>query len=243
MKKILILTFNILYCFIAYSQEDLLGVNEYKQSYNEKSLELQFDPGAIFNSSNTNNVLSNGVGIRMRFFTSETLPLRINLNVSYVSSNTVIQAEDINANLKELKEKSSSIGISLRPGMEKHFLGTKRLSPYIGGELIFNYKTNKINTNYQQGQDVYELKTFNSNLDDGITVGLAALGGVDFYVAKKLYLGLELSYSFSYFLPFKTKIVDSFPNVDNIETYQGKSNIFKVGPETLGVFRIGFLFK
>ncbi|RLD76386.1 MAG: hypothetical protein DRJ07_16435, partial [Bacteroidetes bacterium] len=115
MKKIILLSF----CLIAFTyvqsqdldldieENDLEQTNDYKQSSGDKNLELQFDPGAIFNASNGNNVFSNGAGIRFRLFSSESLAYRMNLNINYQNSTTITQEADANLNLEELKDKSS----------------------------------------------------------------------------------------------------------------------------------------
>ena len=243
MKKFIVLSLCILAFTFAKSQ-DLIDSeeisNDFKQNSGDKNLELQFDPGAIFNASNGNNVFSNGVGIRFRLFPSESLAYRLNLNINYTNSTTVTQ--DAGTNILELKDKNSEIGAFLKPGIEKHFLGTKRLSPYIGAEAIIGYNTSTQKSEYEVGTDVYEDKFKNANVDDGITVGIAAVAGADFYIAKKLYLGLELNYGLYYFMASAVKYSTTEPNIDDIESKLGNTNTLSFSPGAMGVFRIGFLF-
>ena len=145
-------------------------------------------------------------------------------------------------NLEELRNKYSRIGITLKPGIEKHFTGTKRLSPYLGAEAIIGFRTGTSKNEYQMGTDVYIAKTKNSNSADGITFGFAGVAGADFYIAEKLYLGLELNYGLNTFTAFKTKFSDTAPGTTDIETKTGKSNSINFQPDAMGVFRIGFLF-
>lgn len=213
----------------------------FKQSAGEKSLELLFDPGAIFNASNNNTILNRGLGVRLRLFASESLAYRLNVNISYDNSSEVTQDADDFGN-EELKLKQSELGVFLRPGFEKHFAGTKRLSPYIGAELNLGYHTSKIKDEYQAGTEVYVIETKNDQAGDGITLGIAAVAGADFYIAKKLYLGVELNYGLNYFMASKTKVSNSAPGVDDVESKQGKINGLTFQPNALGIFRIGFLF-
>jgi len=212
-----------------------------KQSAGDKNLELQFDPGAIFNASNGNNVLSNGVGIRFRLFSSETIAYRLNLNLSYENTSVVTQDADSNAGDLELKTKNSSIGISLRPGIEKHFAGTKRLSPYVGAEAIIGYKTSTEKEDVQFTEK-YVIKTVNGNLDDGFNLGVGLVAGADFYIAPKLYLGVELNYGLNYFMASKTKYSSTVPNSTGFDSKVGKSNTLTFQPGSMGIFRLGFLF-
>ena len=231
MKKIITLSFCILAFAIANSQEE---TEVYKQTSGDKNLELQFDPGAIFNSSNTNNIISNGVGIRYRQFKSESIAYRANVNINYTNLNTITQDDP------ELKDKYKSVGISLQPGIENHFSGTKRLSPYIGTEFILRYQTSIIQSEYEWGTNVYMQEYKNSDIADGLTVGITGIAGFDFYISKKLYLGLELNYGLYYFTAFRTEYSDTNPDV--VDDEAGKSNLITLQPSTIGVIRIGFLF-
>ncbi len=239
MKKVLI---SIL-CLLSFSLLTAQDDGGFKQTSGDKSLELQFDPGAIFNASNGNNVLSNGLGVRFRLFPSSGLAYRLNLNINYSSSNTLKQESDDLGNA-ELTTKGSDFGIFISPGIEKHFGGTKRLSPYIGAELNIGYHSSNIKDEIQAGAGapVYKTTIKNSNPEDGLTIGAAAVAGADFYIAKKLYLGVELNYGVSYFMASKTKYTDTTPGIDDVETKVGKSNTFTFRPNALGVLRIGFLF-
>ena len=243
MKKIITLSLCVLAFTFANSQESSTSISDgYKQSSGDKNLELQFDPGAIFNATNSNNMFSNGVGIRYRQFASESFAYRLNLNISYTNSKTVTQDADDNQSLDELKDKYSSIGISLQPGIEKHFTGTKRLSPYLGAEVILGFQTGTLKSEYQAGTDVYETRAKNASFADGLTLGIAGVAGADFYIAEKLYLGLELNYGLNAFTAFKTKYSDTGPGTADSESKVGKSNTLSFRPVAMGVLRIGFLF-
>ncbi|RLD67345.1 MAG: hypothetical protein DRI95_04960, partial [Bacteroidetes bacterium] len=90
--------------------------------------------------------------------------------------------------------------------------------------------------------DVYEGKAKNTNASDGLTFGIAAVAGADFYIVKKLYLGLELNYGVYYFTPFTAKYSTNEPNIPESESKLGNTNTLLFQPSAMGVFRIGFLF-
>ncbi len=247
MKKIISLSFCVLTFIIVHAQDtdfdfDEGQSSEYKQNSGDKNFELQFDPGAIFNATNGNNIFSNGVGIRFRLFPSSTLAFRVNLNISYTSSSTITQEADDAANIPELKDKFSSMEISLRPGIEKHFGGTERLSPYVGAEAIFGFQTSTDISEYELVPDVYAFKTKNGSFGDGLTIGVAGVAGVDFYIAKKLYLGLELNYGIYYSMAATTKTSSDEPNFTGTESKLGNTNTLTFRPGAMGMFRIGYLF-
>lgn len=239
MKKLIIITICTGLLFSLKAQED---AENFKQSAGDKNLELQFDPGAIFSSANNNSILSNGSGIRFRLFISESIAYRLNLNLNFQNITTISQEADNVNNLFELKDKYTSSNLTLSPGIEKHFAGTKRLSPYIGGQVSVGYRSSTLKEEYQDAQEKYVYKTKNGNPGDGLNIGLAALAGADFYFAPKLYLGVELSYGINYFKASKTKITDSGPNTTDIESTLGNRNTLSFQPGALGIFRLGFLF-
>ena len=207
MKKIITLSICILAFAIANSQEE---TDVYKQVSGNFSLELQLDPGAIFNSSNTNNFISSrgglsdvmqaalssffnsndftstGGGIQGKKFISESAAYRINVSLSFV------QIEDV-----------SGMEITLQPGYEKHFRGTKKLSPYLGSDFTVGF----------------------SSMEDTdlLAIGFGSIAGFDYYIAKKLYLGLELKYGLYY-----TKV--------------GDIGMITFAPSVVNAIRIGFLF-
>ncbi len=117
--------------------------------------------------------------VRLRKFITENKAYRLGVNLGLTS-----ESPNFNFNL------------ALMPGIEKHFNGTKRLSPYIGGEFLFlgSFSSSSL-------KDVAKKTTTSTSgsFADGtnrsnLTVGLNALIGTDFYVSKNLYLGIEAGY-------------------------------------------------
>lgn len=248
MKKIIVLSLCILTFTFAKSQ-DLIDSeelsNDYKQNSGDKNLELQFDPGAIFATGGT--VFSNPFGVSFRLFNSASSAIRIKANISYTNSTTLTQEADATLNLAELTDHYSAISISLRPGIEKHFAGTERLSPYIGAEAIIGFRTSTDKNEYQDFAalptvTVYEQTWKNADAGDGLSFGVAAVAGADFYIAKKIYLGVELNYGLYYSLATNVKYSNTDPAIDDSESKVGSSGTFSFQPGTMGLFKIGFLF-
>ena len=112
MKKIIVLSFCVLAFTFAKAQDisESGGVtNDYKQSSGDKNLEMQFDPGAIFNAANGNNVFDNGLGIRFRLFNTESIAYRLNVNINYASAKTLTQEQDSNLGTEELYSKNTNM--------------------------------------------------------------------------------------------------------------------------------------
>src|SRR5688572_13378152 len=84
---------------------------------------------ANVNLLNGNVNLSNSLNqIRGRYFLSDDMAFRLGTNIRY-------RSDDPEVNIK-----TSTFEFSLAPGIEKHFAGTNRLSPYIGADLLFGFK-------------------------------------------------------------------------------------------------------
>src|SRR5690606_537926 len=120
--------------------------------------------------------------------------------------------------------------IGFAPGLEMHFAGTDRLSPYVGAELTLNKAFAG-----EEGPN-YEIVN-QGNGTAFFSYGLRAVAGADFYVARRLYLGLEFG------LGFEPR------NSSKVERKQGNTTFlladersdFTFGTMARGI-RVGFVF-
>lgn len=209
----------------------------FKQSSGDNNLELAMNPFSPTSSFE----LPKGFGIKYRRFNSETTAFRIGANISFANYVSISQQEDSNSGQLELKDKVNRLGITLRPGFEKHLLSSARLSPYFGGELILQWNTSTETSERQVGGAtpvIEESVSKNGNFSDGFTFGLGALAGVDFYVAKKLYLGIELNYGLTYFSASN----ETFTDFDGTVDINNRGSVLRIAPQAFGSFRVGYLF-
>ena len=243
--KLQLLFIMLIFSFSAIAQENINNQNSsdvYKQQAGNKSLEVNFDPGQIFGSNTGSQFgLFNG-GIKYRSFNSELSAYRINLNLSF-NCNTEITQQESETDL-ELKDKTSIFAIHLTPGYEKHFSANKRLSPYIGGQLLIGYSTYSLKSENQLNNSIY-LEKWKNDLNVGIigafTAGAGVFAGVDYYFVKKLYLGLEIGYGFQYAKLLKSKYTnEEYPDLD-YEKKNGHTLGVSPGLAT-GNLRLGWTF-
>lgn len=184
-------------------------------------------------------------GIKYRHFGSATSAMRLGVFVGFQNKTTILQDEDAATNLSELKKKESSITIAIQPGLEKHMTGTDRLSPYIGGYLDLNFTTK--NTK-EETQGPNNKVGYNKDTKGSLGVGLNAVAGFDYYLAKSLYFGTELGFGVSAAMPMKnkTETVAFNANGDEVSTSgdSKKDNVssIQVGPNVVGQLRLGWLF-
>ena len=141
--------------------------------------------------------------LRARYFLQDQLALRGGLGLGVTS-------EEVNS------QKVSSTLFDLGLGIEKHFSGTRRLSPYVGADLKLSLL--KADTN---GGGLH------TGQRDGHAVGLNLLLGADYYVLPKIYVGAEAGLGL---------------HVGSIEARGQKTSFTNVATGMLGGLRIGFVF-
>jgi len=215
---------------------------QYRPAGGEKNLELMIAP--LSGSPVTM------AGIKFRKFGSATSAMRLGVFLGFQNKTTITQDEDGESDMLELKDKESSITIAVQPGLEKHMTGTDRLSPYIGGYLDLSFtnkntkKETQLNLNDNKREVGYEKKTSGS-----LGIGLNAVAGFEYYLAKSLYFGTELGFGFAATMPMKSKTETVAANDDNTGTATTntdgkKDNVssIQLGPNVVGQLRLGWLF-
>jgi len=138
--------------------------------------------------------------LRFRMFKSEDMAYRLRANIGSMSRT---YSQDIGGVAWEAKD-NSGINIALAAGVEKHFAGTKRLSPYIGAEVGINFGTGR--TVEATNDDAPVFAGFGSGITSGnvaagnkyeqkfgstFGLGIGAVMGADYYVADGVYVGVE----------------------------------------------------
>ena len=233
MKKILLLAM----CaglFSATTEAQVL-----KQESGDKNLEVNFTPLG-------GSPISIG-GIKFRKFSSATSAFRLNVFLGSNSKKDITQQEDAPNYDAELTTKTSGMNISIRPGIEKHMAGTDRLSPYCGAEIAITLNTSK---EVKEGQnqatptDITINKTTTKGKDGYIAFGLNLLAGVDYYIAKSLYMGAEIGFGFNMQNDSKIKVEYSgFPTATTNPNDAKQGSNFQFGPTFISAIRLGWLFK
>lgn len=231
MKKI---TFAIFaFCAILGVQAQIDESNQIKQFTGANNLEVQLAPLG-------GSPISIG-GLRFRSFTSETSAFRLNAFLG--GTNDTDKASVANAEGDDviLKSANSSLTIDLRPGIETHFAGTKRLSPYYGGEAVIGFKSSKnsVETFDADGTTVITNKVRNPDNNGYFRLGLNAILGADFYVARHLYLGTEVGFGLLWTIESDEV---SVPNEGDTSVLTEGGTTFNLGPNAVGQIRLGFLF-
>lgn len=130
------------------------------------------------------------------------MALRLNLGITTSSSSSDYAENSTDtAEIGTLDRSSSTFKIGV--GIEKHFAGTTRLSPYVGAAISFSTSSNSADeTNV--AQDPFTLQygyaqgvTTTVDGPSSTTFGIGILAGADYYFVDHIYLGIEGGLGFS----------------------------------------------
>lgn len=242
MKKVIL--------FFAVALVSATGAFAQKQTGGEKNLEVQFAPLG-------GNPMSIS-GIRLRMFNSESSAIRLGLFLGGTTDKKVTaQPEQLGNNSPELITTKGTFDFAIRPGYEKHFEGTDRLSPYVGAELLFalSRSTEEVeNWSANNFSDLSKRALWTETTKSGsTTIGVNLVAGADFYFAESLYLGAEIGFGFQNKNEgdgtFEVSDLDAYKlangipqntTVDFKPTLNGSRSGW--GPNVVGQIRLGWLF-
>ncbi len=167
--------------------------------------------------------------LRGRIFISEKTALRTGASLGF-----------------DAKGKSNkSLGISILPGIEKHFKGTNRLSPYIGAEIFVGLKSASSKTSIDTGAVKISTKVKGAWADGSnqgfLNIGSNALMGCDLYIVKHFYIGFEFGFGIS-FLKYSDIVSTLTVNGKGTVTTIDGGTTFNIGTNYNSSFRLGFVF-
>jgi hypothetical protein len=221
MKTYILMSVLLLCQFLSYSQ---------KQDKGDYTLEMQFSPlGSEPLKIN---------GIKSRYFFEEKTAYRLSLYIGGKSSPSTVQSGDI-----ELKNKTSNFDFTFRPGLEKHFDGTTKLSPYYGGEGFLGLSTSKNSTqNLWSSSNTIQTTTTKKSSP---MFGLNIFSGTDFYFTEKFFLGIEMGFGLMVEGAGHTKTKYNNPEDPTLtdSNKKGLSSNLSWGPNYQGTIRLGYCFK
>lgn len=221
MKKIFLLAAAALLIGSTANAQDV-----FKQQGGEQNIEFLFAPlgGSPIGIN----------GVKYRKFTSATTAWRATVFLGFNSATDIMLGGDDGTT--ELKMNMSEFNIQIAPGIERHFPGTDRLSPYYGAEALIGFMNTREKEEFLVGDDIEEGTVKNGSL----TLGANAICGVDYYFHDNIYIGAELGFGLQFTTDFDTVEESTAEGSETTETPNGNS--FGIGPNVVGQIRAGFLF-
>jgi hypothetical protein len=231
-------------CTFMMAQE---AASDFKPTGGANNLELNFVP--------LNGKPIQLTYIRYRRFLSESTAFRLGVGVSFQTSKAdSVFNSNVNADETVSSQyKMTKLGWNIKPGFEKHFAGTNRLSPYIGAELdLAGQSTKEITPTGIDADDEFTIVTDKNNNKGGFfRAGVNLVAGFDCYITKHLYLGTELGFGFQYIknsdynkstaYPSSVVIPSGTPDPGNPDPVTQGSEM-NIGPNFNSAIRLGYIF-
>lgn len=202
MKKIIVV-FAILFTasLAVNAQQDTLRLKPVKGAWGF-SMNIT---GLINNIVVENNKDANGNYLLFaRHYLKNNQALRMGLALNYLNEGR--NTEDSITNgagnraLQAVDSSASRFDFTISIGLEKHLGTTRRLDPYVGGDLIIGRiggTTTNINTETTDVTGTAKIQQVNQQ-DGGFTFGLGGVAGFNFFLSKNLSLGAEFGYAYIY---------------------------------------------
>jgi hypothetical protein len=193
---------------------------------------------ALVGGLNNANFDLNSGALKFRYFLKDDMALRLGLGLNSNKTETVDNSTP--TNIETTIRKNSNTLLNL--GIEKHFAGSERLSTYAGADLLIGFN----GASYEETSNGYSYEedandTFGNNNNGnfaGTSFGLGLFTGADYYITKKVFLGVEAGLNF---MSEKAK--------DNTITETGNQPVTVTGGKSggfstnvVGGVRIGFQF-
>lgn len=225
MKKVL-LSIIAIFTFGFMSAQKRLASQDYKPSKGTVTTEVGLTGGL-------NNANFNLSTLKFRYFLKENVGLRMGLGIQNETDEAINNANP--SNTITTTDKNSRFQINL--GVEKHFEGSDRLSTFVGGDLVISLAN-------QSNEVVQQNGNFNKSRgggNAGSAFGVQLLTGADYYIAKKVYLGVEAGLSI---LTGKGKDVITETRIGNVTTSSTSTggSTFDINTQVFGGVRIGYQF-
>lgn len=179
MKKFIFIMAAVLAGAISASAQD-----SFKPEAGDFSLELNYTPGILSGNNSSAGFKLPEYGVKGRLFVGDRFAVKLNLNFSTNSTNDKTYITNPDNSVTTTEDISGRTSFSIMPGIEYHFGNYKRVSPYVGAAV-------GINVGNRVSRDVtgnVSSKTVSPTF--GFAVQAAA--GVDVYICKGLYAGLEM---------------------------------------------------
>lgn len=174
----------------------------------------------------------NGAMLKGRYFTSEKNAFRA---VLFLGSDSVTEKNNPN-----ITDKETQTGFGIGFGMERHFTGTERLSPYVGGDVLLGFTNSKMETTNTTLPN--STVTVVQKGPNAFRIGVRGVFGADYYFVRRVYLGVEGGLGLFYQNEGDTTVTTTNgTNAPVVTTTTGGSS-FQVKPSVVGGLRLGFVF-
>jgi hypothetical protein len=253
MKKIISTIAIMAITFTGFAQDE--SSSEYKPSKGSVTTEVGLTGGLGNSGFNLNSgaSFSGNPMLKFRYFYKDNVALRIGFSANRSASDSNPSTTTTTTPLPTIpalftpstQTFTSGTFFGINVGAEKHFKGSDRLSTFIGADILFG--TSKSFSEITNNTAIGSSSTVtNKNANGETYFGLALLTGADYYIAKKVYLGVELGLALIRSKD-KDNVVDTSTTVAGVNstsqvTTAVNGNNFNLQTRLLSGVRLGYQF-
>jgi outer membrane protein W len=184
--------------------------------------------------------------LRFRYFMSDKMALRARIGLQ--SSSATVKETDGTLNLEA--KVNDGFGLTLSPGVEFHFEGTSKLSPYYGAQLGIGYRTGGSLTvtnatgwtaagGFTGNGDGNKLESTGQSL---LGINLGVFMGADYYITDAVFVGGEFGLGLFNMTSVGEGEDKETTGGNTTTTKTGTASGFDLFGVTSGNVRLGFRF-
>lgn len=247
MKKLITLSAFIAFGFSANAQD-------YKPTKGTVTTEVSLGNGSSINNFELQQITEvTKPSLKFRYFLKDDVALRLGFSATReVKKSTPETTIDVTGVLAPASPPilttsfSSQSFFGLNLGIEKHFKGSDRLSTYVGADILIGTSRNFTEVTNSANGNFISTKNENSGppnpKEANVSFGLGLLTGADYYIAKKVYLGVEVGLAMvskSKKDTIDTAVVGAITTVKTTKDADGN---FNIDTKLNGGIRIGYQF-
>jgi hypothetical protein len=133
--------------------------------------------------------------LRFRYFMADDMAIRLKVGLGSSTTKSSDMQSIGGADVTAERTEKTGFGFALTPGIEKHFAGTDKLSPFFGAELpigILSGSTVEVsNGDNAAGTATGTGDAYKSETGSQFNIGLRLVLGADYYFTDAIYLGVE----------------------------------------------------
>lgn len=229
MKRILISVFAVMAMVVSANAQDDLKAGSV-------SIEVQFRPANATPISMDN--------FRARYFLSDNMAVRLGV---YLNSDKASDEQMSTGNpVVTQTENHKVFTFGVYPGIEMHFPVGQRLSPYVGAELGFTSRSASseiTNFGFIEGLNISTENMLYGGSNEGYTsFGVNAITGMDFYIYRGLYMGVELGLGYSTYKEKDRSMTEVNGGTTNTVEEKINERTSSFGFRTENAIRLGWKF-
>ncbi|MDO4726779.1 MAG: BT1926 family outer membrane beta-barrel protein [Porphyromonadaceae bacterium] len=219
MKKIVVSALAVLFVL------NVANAQENKPLQGNVTADLGIFTEGIFNATKSPVSALDGV-LKGRYFIMDAMAIRASFGLNTQTTK--------DTSVKDVVTTDNRNSLHIGAGVEKHFEGTDRLSPYVGADLYIQSTTRKNTVDHLTDNNLDVI----TKAAPVFGLGARLLFGADYYIAQHVYMGVEAGLDLQ-----STSVGRSSVTINGKTTTSEKvGSNFGLASNVFAGFKLGFAF-